>query len=99
MAQINRDTIKLLKQLCRIDYTEEEETKLLHDLEKILAYFEQLKEINTDGVPPCNHVLEDIANVMREDEVKEVMPRDVFLSNVPSHTGGMVKVPPVIKGR
>lgn len=99
MAKLNKETIKLLTRLCRIDCTDEEEEAMLGDLEKILKYFEQLEEIDTDGVSPCNHVLEDVSNCMRDDEVGDVMPRDVFLSNAPSHTGGMIKVPPVIKGR
>lgn len=99
MSKFNRETVKALSKLCRIDCTEEEEISLMHDLEKIINYFEQLDEIDTEGVPPCNHVLDDIANVMRDDEIGELLPRDVFLANAPSHTGGMIKVPPVIKGR
>lgn len=99
MAKLNQETIQLLSQLCRIECTPEEEEKLLADLEKILNYFTSLEEIDTEGVPPCNHVLEDIANVMRDDEIGETLPRDVFLGNAPSHTGGMIKVPTVIKGR
>jgi aspartyl-tRNA(Asn)/glutamyl-tRNA(Gln) amidotransferase subunit C len=96
-AQITRATIALLKQLSRIDCTEAEEEALLTDLSKILSYFEQLEELNTEGVPPCNNVLEDIANVMRDDEVGAVLPRAVFLANAPAHTGGMIRVPPVLK--
>lgn len=99
MADLNPEFIKHLTSLCRIRCSDEEEAELLKDLKKILAYFEQLQEIDTEGVPPCNQVLDDISNVMRDDEVSEIMPREVFLSNTPSHMGGMIKIPPVIKGR
>ncbi len=89
--------IKSLITLSRIDCTEEEQENLLKDLEKILGYVELLKEIDTTHVAPCNHVLEGINNVMREDTVGETMPRETFLANAPAQIGGMIRVPPVIK--
>lgn len=97
MAQFDKDTIQNLILLSRIECTEEQKEALLKDLKKIIEYFEQLNEINTDNVPPCDHVLADIFNVTREDLVGPTMPRKLFLDNAPSHTGGMIKVPTVIK--
>ena len=96
MADLNKETIKKLTQLCRIDCTEEEQEAILIDLQKILQYIEQLQEINTENVLPCNHVLQ-MTSVLREDEIGELLDREVFLANAPSHIGGMIKVPPVIK--
>lgn len=97
MAQLDKNAIKSLIQLSRIDCSDEEQEALLKDLKSILKYVEQLQEIDTTHVPPCNHVMDDVVNVMREDAVGEVMPREVFLANAPSHVGGMIRVPPVIK--
>jgi aspartyl-tRNA(Asn)/glutamyl-tRNA(Gln) amidotransferase subunit C len=97
MAKLDKETIKKLTRLCRIDCTEEEQESLLKDLEKILSYIEQLQEVNTDNVPPCNHVLENMANVTREDVVGDVLNREAFLANAPSHIGGLIRVPPVFK--
>lgn len=97
MANLDKETIKKLTQLCRIDCTEEEQESLLKDLKQILEYIEQLQQIDTENVPPCNHVLEGMANIMREDEVGAVLDREAFLANAPSHIGGMIRVPPVIK--
>lgn len=97
MTDLNKETIVQLSRLCRIDCTDEEQEKILRDLQKILKYFEELKQIDTENVAPCNHVLEEIANVLREDEIGPVLDRESFLANAPSHIGGMVRVPPVIK--
>jgi len=97
MAKLDKETIKKLTQLSRIECSEAEQEALLHDLKNILNYIEQLQEIDTEHVPPCNHVLEDIVNVMREDKVGATMPRDTFLANAPSKIGGMIRVPPVLK--
>lgn len=97
MAKFNKDTVRNLIQLSRIDCSDEEQESLLRDLEKIISYFEKLEEIDTNNVPPCNHVLEGMSNVMREDTVGKSMPREAFLANAPSQIGGMIRVPPVIK--
>lgn len=96
MANLDKETIKNLTELCRIDCTEEEQTALLQDLKKILDYIDQLNEVDTENVAPAIQVSSDMVNVSREDSVKDIMPRDVFLKNAPSHTGGMIKVPKVL---
>lgn len=97
MSKLTKESIKNLVKLSRIDCSEEEQDALLRDLEKILSLFEQLQGIDTENVPPCNQVIEGMANVMRDDVIGEVMPREVFLANAPSQIGGMIRVPPVIK--
>lgn len=97
MAKLTKESIKSLIQLSRIDCTEEEQDALLNELGKILAYIEQLDEVDTENVQPCNQVLEGMANVMRDDAVGAILPRDLFLNNAPSQIGGMIRVPPVMK--
>lgn len=97
MAEINRESLKKLKTLCRIDFSEDEQESLLHDLQNILNYIELLQEVDTENVKPLNHVLSDVVNVTREDVVGETLPRDLFLKNAPDQIGGLIRVPPVIK--
>lgn len=97
MANLDKETIQNLTKLCRIDCTEEEQLNLLDDLKKILDYINQLEEVDTETVEPCYHVLENVVNVTREDVVGKTMPREVFLNLAPSHAGGLIKVPPVMK--
>ena len=97
MATLDKETIQQLTRLCRIDCTEEEQESLLKDLKKILDYVEQLQQIDTKDVPPCNHVLEGMANVMREDVVGEVLDREAFLANAPAKIGGMIRIPSFMK--
>lgn len=97
MAKIDKKTIKSLTELSRISCTEAEQEALLADLQKIISYIEQLNEIETTNVAPCNHVLSGMSNVFREDITGETLPRELFLENAPSQIGGMIRVPPVIK--
>ncbi|GAB4193451.1 MAG: hypothetical protein Tsb0015_16210 [Simkaniaceae bacterium] len=76
--------------------------ELLDKILSVLKYVEQIDEIDVEGIPPCNHVLEHISNVFREDEVGKIeknerLSQEKFLKNSPSNVGGMIKVPPVIK--
>lgn len=98
MANFDHQTLKYLKELCRIDLTEEEEVDIEKALARILEYIEQLNEVNTENTKTCRYVLSGmLKNRMREDEIKETLSREDFLVNAPDHTGGMVRIPPVIK--
>lgn len=97
MAQLNKQAVKQVAKLCRISITDEEIESMTQDMGKILEYVEQLQELDTQGVKPCSHVIEKIHNVMRDDEPGEPLSRDEFLANAPSHVGGMVRVPPIMK--
>lgn len=94
---INKETIESLITLSRIRCTEEEIESLLKDLQRILSYIDQLNEVDVANVPPCNQVIANQANVMRDDVVGKILPRDVFLANAPSQIGGLIRVPPVMK--
>jgi len=98
MTKFDAHTLNHLKKLCRLDCSPEEGEEILSSLQKILDSMEELNEVNTDNVAPCNFVLRAMGGLkVREDLPGEVLPRDTFLSNCPDQVGGMVKVPPVLK--
>lgn len=98
MANFDHQALEHLKKLCRIECTEEENRDILDSLSRILEYVAQLDEINTEGTKTCRYVLRGmLRNQMREDEVKDLLPREKFLANAPDQIGGMVRVPPVLK--
>lgn len=94
----NRKDFDHLRKLCRIECPPEEEEKLLSSLQNVLGYIEQLNEVDTEGVLSCNYVLRSLLkNQMREDEIKDLLPREQFLAQAPDQIGGMVRVPPIMK--
>jgi len=98
MSQFNTEALEHLKKLCRIDCDEEEQIDILHSLNRILEYMNQLGELDTEGVEPCNYVLRSmLKNLMREDTVQDLLPRETFLANAPDQIGGMVRTPSVLK--
>ena len=97
MAELTKETIRYLSQLCRIHCTEAEEEALLKDMQRILGYIEQLQSIDTEGVPACSHVIAAMSNVTRDDAVGKTLSRELFLADAPEHVGGMIRVPPVLQ--
>ena len=97
MSHFDETDLNKLMKLSRIDCSEQEKQKLISSLSRVVSYINLLSEVDTEGVAPCNHILETLANVTREDEVGPTLSRETFLANAPSHVGGMVKVPTVIK--
>jgi aspartyl-tRNA(Asn)/glutamyl-tRNA(Gln) amidotransferase subunit C len=97
VTKLDKETLIDLTKLCRINCSEEELETLLNNLQSILGYIDQMEEVDTEGVPVCNHVSEEMESVTREDEPDQSLDRKTFLDNSPSHVGGMIRVPTVIK--
>ena len=99
MSNLTEEEFLKLTKLCRIECTEEEKKTLSSNISKILSYIDLLQEVDTKGVPPCSHVMEQLSNVMREDKVGPTLPREEFLANAPAHIGGMIRVPTIIHSK
>lgn len=97
MTKLSKDSIKNLSRLCRIKMSEEEIEKFNEDIGKIIKYVEQLAEVDLTDLTPYSHIEEQGLDLMREDVIKNTLPREEFLNNAPKHVGGMIAVPLVIK--
>lgn len=88
--------IEKLAHLARLRFTKEEKEQLQPELEKIIAFMEQLNEVDTNGIKPLVNMSAAI-NQYREDKVKGELDRRHTFSNAPVHEHGFFKVPKVIK--
>jgi len=93
---INKDTIKRISKLARISVTNDETDRLEKDLNSILKFVEQLKELNTDKVEPISSV-SDQDLTMNKDEVKKINEKDDILKNAPEKNSNYYVVPKVIE--
>ncbi len=96
MARITKDEVKHVANLARLSVTEEEAEMFTQQLDAIITFAEQLNELDTDGIEATTHVL-DVRNVLREDEVKQSLPREEVLKNAPDEQDGQVKVPSILE--
>jgi len=88
--------IDRLAHLARLQFSEEEKKELKVDLERMIEFVEQLKEVDTTNVGPLLHIT-DAVNVLREDEIKQTVTKQEVLLNAPLTDGSFFKVPKMIK--
>ncbi len=95
MIQIDDALIDRLANLAKLEFDESTKAAIRQDLEKILGFFEQISELNTEAVEPLVYV-NDEYNVFRKDEAKTLITQAEGLKNAPLHDGTYIKVPKVI---
>lgn len=96
MVDIDKQTVKRLAALCRIACTAEQEEALLHEMQEIIEYVNQLDELDTTGLTECNLVTECLTQTpLRDDVVGDLISRKDFLKNAPDSVAGLIKVNPV----
>ena len=93
---INKDTIKKISKLARISVTKEETDRLEKDLNSIIKFVEQLKELNTDKIAPIASV-SDQSLTMNKDEIKKINEKEEILKNAPEKNSNYYIVPKVIE--
>lgn len=92
---ISRADVEKAAVLARLQPTEEQLDALAPQLAEIVAYVEQLAEVDTEGVEPIAHAVE-LTNVLREDKNAPSLPRDEALANAPHHDQVGFRVPAVL---
>lgn len=93
---LDRATVSRIAQLARLAVPEEEAETLLIELSNILAWVEQLKEVETKDVPPMTSAVA-LTLPEREDEVTDGGRRAEILANAPESTQGFFVVPKVLE--
>ena len=94
--EIDREEVKYIAHLARLELSKEEEEKFTWQLKKILTYVDKLKEVDTQNVPPTSHVF-SLKNVFREDKQKRPLPVEKALSNAPKKRRNQFVVPRIIE--
>lgn len=98
MSYLDENVLSNLERLSRVQCTPEEEEEILSSLERVLEYANLLNEVDVNNTPSCNFVLKGmVKTTLREDEVKDLLASEQFLSNAPDRIGNMIRVPPVLK--
>ena len=93
---IDAATVRKVARLARIAEPEDRIEPLARELSGILAWIEQLGEVDTDDVEPMTSAV--AANLsMREDVVTDGGDPAKVLSNAPNTTGNFFVVPKVVE--
>lgn len=97
MAKLSIHEIEHIANLSRLSLSEDEKELYSHQLSDVLAYVEQLNEVDTDNVEPTANVT-GLENVWRGDEVESSgISHDDIAKNAPEFEKGSFIVPGVFE--
>jgi aspartyl-tRNA(Asn)/glutamyl-tRNA(Gln) amidotransferase subunit C len=89
-------TVRRIARLARIAVADEEVEHLKGELNAILAFVEQLDEVNVEGVEPMTSVT-PMRMKMRRDEVTDGGIADDIVANAPATQDHFFLVPKVVE--
>jgi aspartyl-tRNA(Asn)/glutamyl-tRNA(Gln) amidotransferase subunit C len=93
---IDRALLDKIAHLSRLEFDEKDAAKVMKEMNDIVAWVEQLNEVNTDGIEPLTTMSHEI-NALREDEVKPHLDHNKALFNAPKKDADYFRVPKVLE--
>jgi aspartyl-tRNA(Asn)/glutamyl-tRNA(Gln) amidotransferase subunit C len=93
---VDSDTVRRVAHLARIAVAEGEVESLRGELNAILAFVEQLGEVDVEGIEPMTSVT-PMTMKMRQDEVTDGGIPDAVIANAPAHEHHFFLVPKVVE--
>ncbi len=93
---LDKAIVSQVAHLARIEVTKDQIESLVDELNHILAWIEQLNEVETDGVSPLASITGH-SLPQRKDVVSEEENRDHILDNAPDRTKDFYSVPKVVE--
>jgi aspartyl-tRNA(Asn)/glutamyl-tRNA(Gln) amidotransferase subunit C len=93
---LDLDDVKHIAALARIHIENAEATRLVGDLNDILAWIDQLNEVDISGVDPLAGAI-DLALKLREDVITDGGYAEALLINAPERHDDFFVVPRVIE--
>ena len=89
---IDREQVLHVARLARLRLTDEEVEAMTGELSSVLGHIEKIGELDLEGVEPTSHVIA-LENVLRADEPRPSLPREVALAEAPDTDGSGFRVP------
>jgi len=89
---ITKDQIKHLAHLSRLQLSEKELDAMQGDMENILKFVAQIDALDLTGVEPLTQ-MSDSVDVMREDEIRDMLSKEQALKNAPDANSDYFRVP------
>jgi aspartyl-tRNA(Asn)/glutamyl-tRNA(Gln) amidotransferase subunit C len=93
---VDSETVRRVAHLARVAVAEDEIEGLGRELNAMLAFVEQLADIDVTGVEPMTSVT-PMAIKMRQDEVNDGNIADAVLANAPQREDDFFVVPKVVE--
>jgi len=93
---VDKDTVKRIARLARLAITEDQAVAMEQELNALLAWAEELHEVNVEGIEPMTSVAASNLK-MRDDVVTDGGYAEDLMKNAPLSEGHFFVVPKVVE--
>jgi aspartyl-tRNA(Asn)/glutamyl-tRNA(Gln) amidotransferase subunit C len=97
MPRIDPNEVREIAQLSRLRLSEPEVVRLTGELDAILGYIDELKQVDTEGVAPMTHAV-PFDCPLRPDQLGPMLTPEEALSGAPRREGTLFVVPRIVPG-
>ena len=95
--RLSADEVRRVAALCRVGLTDDEVERLRDEMGSLIGEVSTLQRIDTTGVEPTAHAVEQVHTVMRDDTPTAPMSVEDVLANAPLREGDYFRVRAVIE--
>lgn len=94
---LDANDVQQVARLARLKVADDDIGHVTDDLQKIVAFVNQLDDVDTDGVEPMAHPLGHVAAPLRADEADVNIDPERIQRDAPDTADGFYRVPKVIE--
>ncbi|AXI00056.1 Asp-tRNA(Asn)/Glu-tRNA(Gln) amidotransferase GatCAB subunit C [Sporosarcina sp. PTS2304] len=95
MTTFSKDDVKYFADFIRIGVSEEDKETFSAKIADLIESVSDLKEVDVTNVEPMTHPIAMI-NVLREDQPKDILDREIMLASAEDQEDGSIKVPDIL---
>lgn len=92
---VSEKEIEKIATLARLSLSAEEKQAFAKQISSVLDYFQEMAQVNTDGVEPLVTAT-DIEPYWRDDKALPGFGAETAVDQAPEKVGNLFKVPPVV---
>jgi aspartyl-tRNA(Asn)/glutamyl-tRNA(Gln) amidotransferase subunit C len=94
---IQQEEVRHIAKLARLQLDEQELALYTNQLGRIIDFFDELKQLDTAGVPLTAHPV-PVSNAFREDRARPSLPTEETFANAPQREDDYFRVPKILEG-
>ena len=95
--KLSIEQVRWVAALARLELGEDELGPVTEQLQSVITFFDQLSQVDTEGVEPLAHPL-PIQNVFRDDEPRPSLPVDEALAKIEANGGKILRPKGAVPG-
>jgi aspartyl-tRNA(Asn)/glutamyl-tRNA(Gln) amidotransferase subunit C len=95
--KIEKEEVQHIAKLSRLAISQAESETYADQLGRILTHFEDLKDLDTTGLPETTHPL-PMVSPLRSDEQVRTLDLESAMANAPHREGPFFRVPQIMEG-